>query len=279
MAFAPLTLDEVSLCRPMRGEAQMLFATLDELDRTRAAPRQRWYESMGLTLLFDRARSEALVAPAYTRLCASDVRASLRGDRQLAPTQMTAPVGSAFACLANQLGCAMVSSPPSTVAGGSQWRLQDTAAAMRLTSALLWLRAHPGTQPLPQRLAALPPDLRGERRPLQATADGQGVQVALYADGEGGALHFRCLAAGCGPDALRAGVGSGRSGVRAVISSQAWHAGHAGYCRCAGSGSTATNEAVDRVGAEAPPARAAQSLRRRRAFARIPALSPSASSG
>ncbi|WP_369914172.1 hypothetical protein AB8810_15335 [Xanthomonas sp. NCPPB 3005] len=189
-AFAPLSVDEVSLCRPMHGEAQPLFAALDELDRTRAAPRRRWYESMGLTLLFDRARSEALVAPAYTRLCAADVRASLREDRRLAPAQMTASVGSPFACLANQFGCAMVSLPPSTVASGPQWRLQDTAAAMRLTSALLWLRAHPGTQPLPQRLAALPPELRGEQRPLQATADGQGVQVALYADSEGDALRL-----------------------------------------------------------------------------------------
>jgi len=68
--------------------------------------------------------------------------------------------------------------------------LQDTAAAMRLTSALLWLRAHPGVQPLSQRLAALPPDLRGAQRPLQATADGQGVQVALYAHSEGDALRL-----------------------------------------------------------------------------------------
>jgi hypothetical protein len=83
----------------------------------------------------------------------------------------------------------MVSLPPST-AGGPQWGLQDTAAAMRLTSALLWLRAHPGTQPLPQRLAALPPELRGERRPLQASADGQGVQVALYAGVEGDLLRM-----------------------------------------------------------------------------------------
>jgi len=189
-AFAPLPIDEVSLCRPMRGEAQMLFAALDEVDRTRTAPRQRWYESMGLTLLFDRARSEALVAPAYTRLCAADVRVSLREDRRLRLAQITAPVGSAFSCLSNQLGCAMVSLPPSAVAGGPQWRLQDTAAAMRLASALLWLRAHPGTQPLPQRLALLPLELRGEQRPLQATADGQGVQVALYADVEGDLLRM-----------------------------------------------------------------------------------------
>lgn len=182
-AFAPLPVDEVSLCRPLRAEAQALFAALDEVQRTRAAPRQRWSTSMGLRLLFDRARSEALVAPAYTRPCADDVRASLRADQRLTPAQMTAPVGSAFACLANRLGCAMVRLPPSTVAGVPQWGLQDTAAAMRLTSALLWLRAHPAPQPLPQRLAALPPALRGERRPLQEGADGQSVQVALYADG------------------------------------------------------------------------------------------------
>jgi len=186
-AFAPLSVEEVSLCRPLRAEAQVLFAALDELGRTRGAPGQRWYASMGLPLLFDRARSEALVAPAYTRPCADDVRASLRADRRLTPAQMTAPVGSAFACLANRLGCAMVRLPPSTFAGTAQWRLQDTAAAMRLTSALLWLRAHPDTRPLSQRLAALPPALRGDRRPLQA-AEGQNLQVALYADG--GALRL-----------------------------------------------------------------------------------------
>ncbi|WP_369939464.1 hypothetical protein [Xanthomonas medicagonis] len=187
-AFAPLSVEEVSLCRPLRAEAQMLFAALDELGRTRSAPGQRWYASMGLPLLFDRARSGALVAPAYTRPCADDVRASLRADRRLTPAQMTAPVGSAFACLANRLGCAMVRLPPSTFAGAVQWRLQDTAAAMRLTSALLWLRAHPDPRPLPQRLAALPPALRGDQRPLQATPDGQSMQVALYADG--GALRL-----------------------------------------------------------------------------------------
>ncbi|QNH13334.1 hypothetical protein [Xanthomonas sp. SI] len=189
-AFAPLSVDEVSLCRPLRGEARALFASLDAFDRTRAAPDERWYEALGVTLLFDRARSEALVAPAYTRTCAADVRASLRADRRLAQAQMTAPVGSPFSCLANQFGCALVSLPASNFVGGAQRVLQDTAAAMRLTSALLWLRAHPGVQPLSQRLAALPPDLRGAQRPLQATADGQGVQVALYAHSEGDALRL-----------------------------------------------------------------------------------------
>ncbi|WP_369933418.1 hypothetical protein [Xanthomonas tesorieronis] len=189
-AFAPLQIDDVSLCKPLRGEAQWTFATFDELASDRHAAQRRWYESALVPLAFDAERSKAMLAPLFTRACAADARASLNADRPPSAAQVSAPVAVlSMGCVANALGCAMARMPPPSFVR-YQASLQDAAAAMRLTSALLWLRAHPGAQPLPQRLAALPPDLRGERRPLQATADGQGVQVALYADGEGDALRL-----------------------------------------------------------------------------------------
>ncbi|MBB4126332.1 hypothetical protein GGR77_001622 [Xanthomonas translucens] len=189
-AFAPLQIDDVSLCRPLRGEAQWTFATFDELASDRHAAQRRWYESALVPLAFDAERSKAMLAPLFTRACAADARTTLSADRPPTAAQVSAPVAAlSMGCVANALGCAMARMPPSDFAR-YQTSLQDAAAAMRLTSALLWLRTHPDTQPLPQRLAALPPELRGAQRPLQATADGQGVQVALYADGAGDALRL-----------------------------------------------------------------------------------------
>lgn len=189
-AFAPLQADAVSLCGPLRGEAQWTFAAFDELANDRGATRRRWYESALLPLVFDAARSKAMLAPWFTRACAADARASLAADRPPLAAQLSAqPVELSIGCFANGLGCAMARMPPPGFAR-YQAALQDAAAAMRLTSALLWLRAHPDLQPLPQRLAGLPGDLRGSQRPIRAAPDAQGVQVALYADGEGAVLRL-----------------------------------------------------------------------------------------
>ncbi|MBO9874918.1 MULTISPECIES: hypothetical protein [Xanthomonas] len=189
-AFAPLQIDGVSLCRSLRGEAHWAFAAFDELASGRHAVQRRWYESALIPLALNAERSKARLAPGFTRACADDARATLIADLPPTAAQVSAPVAElSMGCVANALGCAMTREPQTSFVS-YQASLQDAAATMRLASALLWLSAHPGTQPLPQRLAALPADLRGARRPLQATADGQALQVALYADSDGDTLRL-----------------------------------------------------------------------------------------
>lgn len=187
-AFTPLQADEVSLCGPLRGEARWAFSAFDELASDRRAVPQRWYDAVLVRLAFDAERSKAAVAPRYTRACAADVRAALAEDRLPTAAQLSVPDAPSMACVANMVGCAVASISPPEFAR-YQASLQDTAATMRLLSALLWLREHSAAPPQ-QRLNGLPGALRGRQRPIQATADGQSVQVALYAGNEGDILRL-----------------------------------------------------------------------------------------
>jgi hypothetical protein len=73
-----------------------------------------------------------------------------------------------------------------------QHKLQDTAAALRTVSTMLWLRDHPADATLlAQRLAALPPALRQQARPLKVDGDGKHLILVQYARREAEAGEYR----------------------------------------------------------------------------------------
>ncbi|MCF5919237.1 hypothetical protein L2243_20130, partial [Xanthomonas perforans] len=101
------------------------------------------------------------------------------------------PQTASVACIANATGCLLASvSHPDYV--NYQHKMQDTAAALRALSALQWLRDHPApTTPLAQQIAALPPALRGQVRPLGTGNDGKSLTLRQYARPEGVAGNDR----------------------------------------------------------------------------------------
>lgn len=187
-AFAPAAMEEISLCNALHGESRMVFSMLQNAsvqDGDRA-----WLDRISPRLL-DRERTQALLAPTFTWACSAPVRAVLAQDRALPPGMVPMPDTATVACVANATGCLLVNVAHPDYAN-YQHRLQDTAAALRTVTALLWLRDRPAdTRPLALRLAELPPVLRGQARPLQADGDGKHLSIARYARGEEDAGDYR----------------------------------------------------------------------------------------
>ncbi|NHF66524.1 hypothetical protein [Xanthomonas hortorum] len=179
-AFAPLAVDEVSLCNALHGESRMVLSMLETEVRKDPATDLSWDERLSLRLL-DHERTRALMAPTYTWACSAPVRTLLAQDQAVPQAMIPVPDTVSMGCIANAVGCLLAGMARPDYAQ-YQHKLQDTAAALRALSAVLWLRDHPNdAQTLEQRLAGLPPALRGQARPLQPGADGRSVQLRQYA--------------------------------------------------------------------------------------------------
>ncbi|MBB3779434.1 hypothetical protein FHY16_002190 [Xanthomonas campestris] len=81
-AFAPLAVDEITLCNALHGESRMAFSLLQERVLTQNGDLS-WEERLSLRV-FDRERTQALLAPTYTWACSAPVRALLAQDRPVA---------------------------------------------------------------------------------------------------------------------------------------------------------------------------------------------------
>ncbi|WP_238982404.1 hypothetical protein, partial [Acinetobacter baumannii] len=162
-AFAPATTQEISLCPALHGESRMVFSLLQDVrpphdDRGWLAG---WLERVAPQLL-DRERTQALLAPTLTWACSAPLLAVLAQDRALPQDSVPVPETTSAACVANASGCLLASVSRPDYAN-YQHKPQDPAAALRALSTMLWLRDHPADPtPLAQRLAALPPVLRGQ---------------------------------------------------------------------------------------------------------------------
>ncbi|MEA5125251.1 hypothetical protein [Xanthomonas floridensis] len=184
VAFAPAAMEEISLCNALHGESRLVFSMLQ--DASVQDGDRDWLDRISPRLL-DRERTQALLAPTFTWACSAPVRALLAQDQALPPGMVATPDTATVACVANATGCLLVSAARPDYAN-YQHKLQDTAAAVRAVTALLWLRDRlADTRPLAQRLAELPPALRGQMRPLQADGDGKHLTIARYARREEGA--------------------------------------------------------------------------------------------
>lgn len=179
VAFAPLAVDEVSLCNALHGESRMVLSMLEADVRKDQAGDLSWDDRLSLRLL-DHERTHALMAPTYTWACSAPVRSLLAQDQAVPQAMIPVPDTVSMGCIANAVGCLLAGVARPDYAQ-YQHKLQDTAAAVRALSAVLWLRDHPSAQTLEQRLAGVPPALRGQARPLQPGADGLSVQLLQYA--------------------------------------------------------------------------------------------------
>ncbi|WP_193725458.1 hypothetical protein [Xanthomonas campestris] len=187
-AFAPLRVEDSSLCGALHGEARIVDAVyaqmLGEMDQSA----QRWYDRAVLKF-FDAERTRALTAPNYTWACSDAVRKQLVQDARVDGSALASPPAKDVACMANAVGCVLADAQYSD-GGNYQRQLQDTAAAMRLIGVVLWLREHPDARPLAQRLQELPDELVRPARGITIAAQGQAVQVPRYARHTQAILQF-----------------------------------------------------------------------------------------
>ncbi|MEA9709559.1 hypothetical protein [Xanthomonas campestris] len=187
-AFAPLRVEDSSLCGALHGEARIVDAVYAQMLGEMDQRAQRWYDRAVLKF-FDAERTRALTAPNYTWACSDAVRKQLVQDARVDDSALAPPPAKDVACVANAVGCVLADAQYS--AGGNyQRQLQDTAAAMRLIGVVLWLREHPDARPLAQRLQELPDELVRPARGITIAAQGQAVQVPRYARHTQAILQF-----------------------------------------------------------------------------------------
>ncbi|MCC8686846.1 hypothetical protein [Xanthomonas campestris] len=186
-AFAPLRVEDSSLCGALHGEARIVDAVYAQMHGEMDQRAQRWYDRA--VLFFDAERTRALTAPNYTWACSDAVRKQLVQDARVDGSALASPPAKDVACVANAVGCVLADAQYSD-GGNYQRQLQDTAAAMRLIGVVLWLREHPGARPLAQRLQELPDELVRPARGITIAAQGQAVQVQRYARHAQAILQF-----------------------------------------------------------------------------------------
>ncbi|MEA9842710.1 hypothetical protein [Xanthomonas campestris] len=187
-AFAPLRVEDSSLCGALHGEARIVDAVYAQMHGEIDQRTQRWYDRAVLKF-FDAERTRALTAPNYTWACSDAVRKQLVQDARVDDSALAPPPAKDVACVANAVGCVLADAQYSD-GGNYQRQLQDTAAAMRLTGVVLWLREHPDARPLAQRLQELPDELVRPARGITIAAQGQAVQVPRYARHTQAILQF-----------------------------------------------------------------------------------------
>jgi len=166
-AFAAPRVEELDMCRAMRGEYGYLRAAVAST------------EASGRFGLFDEHKTLARGAGLYARSCSAAVHAQIGQDR---PVQLAqAPSLWSLRCLTNPVGCALldVAAPAYEIYPRRQ---QDAGAQLRLVATLLWLRA----QPVPpggvaEALQQLPAGLGSAQRPWQLSADGRQLQARRLA--------------------------------------------------------------------------------------------------
>ncbi len=169
--FTVPTAQALSLCPAMRGEFRVVSH-----GSLATGP---WWR----TLVWDPDKTRALLAEPMAGACAAEAEQALVEDRPV--TWTVAPRSRwRLQCAANGLGC-LVADIARPDHAGFAVRLQDAGAQLRLAEALLWLHDHAGSD---DPLARLPARLRDGRRPLQLSADGNGLQVASYQRRDGTVL-------------------------------------------------------------------------------------------
>ncbi|MFA1719174.1 hypothetical protein [Xanthomonas campestris] len=187
-AFAPLRVEDSSLCGALHGEARIVDAVYAQMLGEMDQRAQRWYDRAVLKF-FDAERTRALTAPNYTWACSDAVRKQLVQDARVDGSALASPPAKDVACMANAVGCVLADAQYSD-GGNYQRQLQDTAAATRLIGVVLWLREHPDARPLAQRLQELPDELVRPARGITIAAQGPAVQVPRYARHTQAILQF-----------------------------------------------------------------------------------------
>lgn len=128
-------------------------------------------------LFFDPERTVARMAPKFAWYCGQQARALLAQDQPLLdPSPL--PTRVSLQCASNPIGCALadIAQPAYSDYG---LRLQDTDARLRLTAAMLWLRAQQG--PIDEAaVTRLPTTFRSQARPPSLDTNTGTLGTAVY---------------------------------------------------------------------------------------------------
>lgn len=171
-ALLPLSVEQMSLCTPVRGDYAMVAAV------TRQSYEQELADIPGGSWLFNVDKTLNRNAVYMGQGCLAPLRQRMVQDM---PAQPDLAVSSIWRieCPANAIGCILTG-----IAGPAYTdyilRAQDVGAQQRLLATLVWLRAQPADEPLAQRLLRLPPELISPQRPIRLSADGRALQVDSY---------------------------------------------------------------------------------------------------
>ncbi|WP_407467077.1 hypothetical protein [Xanthomonas campestris] len=104
-AFAPLRVEDSSLCGALHGEARIVDAVYAQMLGEMDQRAQRWYDRA--VLFFDAERTRALTAPNYTWACSDAVRKQLVQDARVDDSALAPPPAKDVACVANAVGCVL----------------------------------------------------------------------------------------------------------------------------------------------------------------------------
>jgi hypothetical protein len=183
-AFAPLTDDELSMCRAMRGEFRFMQAALREARRDGIDGDEGPLMRIVQGLYFDIETTEADRAEDLAWYCGDEARTSMRDD---IPAQSPAPQKDLFRfqCIANAAGCilAQIAAPSFD---SYPRKIQDANAKLRLLALLVRLRAETAdTRPFAERLRAHAGEVGSAQRRTGVDAGGRELQLRMFDTNKG----------------------------------------------------------------------------------------------
>lgn len=160
-----------AICPTLRAEGRWSAAAY------RAIPRGQANVDLHTTLFLDVEKTVARGAGTFEWFCGKDASASIAAD---IPVPLpTRPSRMSFSCIANAVGCTLVSFQTPAYADYAL-RLQDAAMRQKAVGTWLWLRANATREarPLEERLRSRPEAFRSEARDI--SVDGATLRVPMY---------------------------------------------------------------------------------------------------
>lgn len=177
-ALAPMSPQELSLCRPLQGEFQFSNGTLETISR--GANASRWNRLLS-PLVFDARMTRADMASTFAPTCSAAALQKIAGD--VAPVADTAsPSRLRLQCASNIVGCILADiARPAYI--DYERRAQDQGARVQLLATLLWLRDstdYEDEMPLAEHLALRPENLKSPTRDIEITKDGAAIRIRQF---------------------------------------------------------------------------------------------------
>jgi len=169
-AFAVDGTPTAAICPTMRAEGRWASAAY------RAAARSS-VDAPWATLFLDVEKSAARGAGTFDWFCGEQAAAAIEADM---PLRLPGPPSRmAFSCIANAVGCTLVSMQAPAYADYAL-RLQDAAMRQKAVATWLWLRANAArdARPLAERVRARPDAFRSAARDIRI--EGETLQVPMY---------------------------------------------------------------------------------------------------
>lgn len=180
-ALAQVSVDELSICEAMRGEYASSAAAIDAIDN----PRDAGTVQAALNrLVYDPAKSRALIAGNFAPACSNATRTMLAADERSDWPQEPRPRWR-MECIANLAGCILADIASPAYVGYGQ-RAQDGGARLDLLRGIASLHGVDGDASTREaRLRRFWADTRSRNRELRFVDDGQAVEVRQFDASQG----------------------------------------------------------------------------------------------